>query len=123
MKKVGIAFMLVCVLLIGLAGSALAASYSFTFIPPLIESRERSLLTEASGEGAYVAPSSSAQMTTCYIALDDGTIATNLVNVYAARRSFKYRAGCADTVNGYRLCANPRYADFTEYEASGTWQP
>lgn len=121
-SKILVCLMLALVLVVGMAGSAMAVGYDFRFYPPLPGSQEKSDTAHPTGSTPNVNPAYSPQVTTYYLMMGS-TMISNQQNTTTAFKEFKYDPKYGGSAQNVCLGGNPRYADFTAYRAYGNWRP
>lgn len=120
--KVLICLLLALVLVMGMASSAMAASFYFKFRPGDKPKANYTSYEKCDGtDSAYVDPSTSVE--TIYSLLDGNIYVSNAVTSTGSKKRFSYEGKYGRAEDSYRMIGAPNPYDYEEYHVSGTWKP
>lgn len=123
-SKILVCLMLALVLVVGMAGSAMAASFNFHFVPPY-KGSARNTGSETANGNPYVDPdgASGAIAETTFVIRFEGADVSRPVRSTGAKKTFSYEPGFGGSGQKYYMRGAPSNSDFQEYVARGSWQP
>lgn len=121
-SKILVCLMLALVLVVGMASSAMAASFYFKFDPDVIRNANYTDYERCDGtKTAYVDPGTS--VSTAYQLKDTNKYVSNAISSTGSRKSFTYKPDYGREGDRYLMMGAPNVSDYAEYHVSGTWKP